>query len=101
MLEGLMLATEATPVPLKDTDCGLPRALSVITSDAVRLPSAVGEKVTFNVQLLLAATGPLQVFVCAKSPEFAPASTTLLIFKAAFPTLLSVIVWTALVVDKV
>jgi hypothetical protein len=40
------------PVPVKDTDCGLPVALSVNTTLAVRVPLAVGEKVTCTEQEL-------------------------------------------------
>ena len=40
----------STPVPLRVTDCGLPDALSVIAKLALRLPSAVGVKVTLMEQ---------------------------------------------------
>src|ERR1700678_1918844 len=36
----------ALPVPVRTTDCGLPVALSVATTVAVRLPIAIGENVT-------------------------------------------------------
>ncbi len=45
-----------TPVPLRVTDCGLPDALSVIAKLALRLPSAVGVKVTLMVQEAPAAS---------------------------------------------
>ena len=48
-LVGLRLTTGAdavVPEPLNATDCGLPDALSVIVKLALRLPSAVGVKVT-------------------------------------------------------
>ena len=35
-----------TPVPLRATVCGLPAALSVIDTDAERVPEVVGSKVT-------------------------------------------------------
>jgi hypothetical protein len=41
----------ATPVPVKLTVCGLPPALSVMASDALRDPAAVGVNVTLNEQL--------------------------------------------------
>ena len=40
----------STPVPLNATDCGLPDALSAIDKLALRVPSAVGVKVTLMVQ---------------------------------------------------
>ena len=45
-----------TPVPLRATDCGLPEALSVKVRLALRLPVAVGEKVTLMVQEAPAAS---------------------------------------------
>src|SRR5215216_5451786 len=41
----------ATPVPVSASVCGVPGALSLIVTLAVRLPAAVGEKVTEIVQL--------------------------------------------------
>ncbi len=55
----------AIPVPLRLTLCGLPAALSVIDSVPVRVPVAVGVKVTLMVQLAPAATEAPQVFVWA------------------------------------
>ena len=46
----------STPVPLRGTDCGLPDALSVIAKLALKLPSAVGVKVTLMVQEAPAAS---------------------------------------------
>jgi hypothetical protein len=51
--DGERLATGArTPVPLSGNACGLPGALLVIVSMPVRMPAAVGVKVTFMKQLL-------------------------------------------------
>jgi len=47
--------------------CGLPVALSVMLTEAVRAPVAEGVKVTFIVQLAPAASELPQVVVCAKS----------------------------------
>jgi hypothetical protein len=55
-LGGLRLAWEAMPVPAKVSGCGLPGALSVIAIEAVRVPRAVGVKVTLIVQFPPAAT---------------------------------------------
>jgi hypothetical protein len=57
------VATEAVPVPVKVTDCGLLGALSVILIEAVRLPEAEGVKVTLIVQAPFAATELPQVLV--------------------------------------
>ena len=46
----------STPVPLRVTDCGLPDVLSVIAKLALRVPSAVGVKVTLMVQEAPAAS---------------------------------------------
>jgi len=73
-----------------------------MVTDAVRVPVAVGVKVTLMVQFpLFAATELPQLFVCAKSPLLVPATATLEMFNAAFPVLVSVTVCTALVVFKV
>jgi len=57
---------EPEPVPLRLNECGLPAALSVIVTDAVRVPVAVGLKVTLIVQVpLFAATELPHVLVCA------------------------------------
>jgi len=59
-------AGAALPVPLRVKECGLPAALSVMVTAAVRVPATVGVKVTLIVQLpLLAATVVPQVLVCA------------------------------------
>jgi hypothetical protein len=49
------------PVPLSETFCGLPIALSVMLSAALRVPVAVGLKVTLKVQLAPAASELPQV----------------------------------------
>ena len=79
------------PVPLKPIDCGLPVALSVTETDAVRVPPAVGEKVALTEQALPAAseaglTGHVLAEM-AKSPGFAPASTKLVKVTALLPVL--------------
>ena len=52
--------------------CGLFPASSVIDTDAVRVPAAVGLKVTLTIQFAPAATLAPQVFVWEKSPLLAP-----------------------------
>ena len=62
-LVGTSLAV--VPIPVSDTECGLPLALSVILNDAVRVPEAVGLKVTLKVQLAPVASEVPHVLVCA------------------------------------
>ncbi len=59
------LTTGAPPVPVRLMVCGLPAALSVMLTEAVRVPVAVGVNVTEIVQLALAASEAPQVLVCA------------------------------------
>jgi hypothetical protein len=54
---------ELAPVPLRATLCGEPVASSVIVILAVRVPAAVGVKVTEIVQLAPAATLVPQLLV--------------------------------------
>ena len=86
------LTTVAVPVPDRLTACGLPLALSVMLTEAVRLPLAEGLNVTLIVQLALAATELPQVLVCAKSLALVPVSARLEMLKAELPVLFSVMV---------
>jgi hypothetical protein len=54
------------PVPLRETVCGLPDALSVTEIVPLRLPEIVGVNVTFTMQFAPAATVEPQLFVSAK-----------------------------------
>ncbi len=81
------------PEPERATVCGLPEALSVTLKVPVRVPDAVGPKVTLIAQLAPAATEPLQVLVAAKSPL----AEMLLIVRVALPVLVSFTAWGALV----
>ena len=56
------------PVPVSDTFCGLLEAESVRVSVPVRVPPAVGVKVTLTVQLAPAARLLPQLLLCEKSP---------------------------------
>ena len=82
--------------PVSETTCGLLLALSVIVSEPVRVPVAVGAKVTLIVQLPPAATEPPQLLVWAKSPDV----TMPLTVRVAVPVLLRVTVCGALVVPR-
>lgn len=81
----------AMPVPLRDAVCGLPLALSAMLTVAVRVPVAVGLKVTLTWQLPPATT-LLQVLVCKKSVLFVPVMLMLVTVSPAPPALVSVMV---------
>lgn len=85
-------------VPESATVCGLPGASSLMLMLAVRVPAAVGVKVTLIVQLPEAATVAPQVVVRAKSPALVPLTATPLMLRVALPVLVSVTVCAALVV---
>ena len=78
------------PVPARLTDWGLPVALSVMASAAVRLPLADGVKVTLMVQLAPAARLDPQLLVWEKSLAFEPKTAMLVMLNAALPELLKV-----------
>ena len=80
----------ANPVPVSPAVCGLFEALSVTVSEAVRLPVAVGVKVTLIVQLAPAARLLPQLLVWPKSPLLAPVTAMLVIPSAVAWGLLSV-----------
>jgi hypothetical protein len=88
-----------TPVPLNVTACGDPAALSVIAKLAKRLPAACGVNATLTVQADPAFRLLPHVFATIpKSPAFVPLIVTELMLNTAFPVLVSVAVWLALVV---
>ena len=66
--------------------------------EAVRVPVAVGLKVTLMVQFAPAARPVPQVLVCAKSPLFVPLSAIELMESAKLPLFVSVTVCAALTV---
>jgi len=89
-LLGEKLTTAAVPVPVRLTVCGLPAALSVIFTEAVRLPIPEGVKVTLAVQLAPGATELPHVLLREKSAALGPVTRTLVIFKVALPLLVKV-----------
>jgi galactitol-specific phosphotransferase system IIB component len=97
-LVGERPSSGAVPVPERLTACGLPMALSVMLTEAVRLPLAEGVKVTLIVQLPPAATELPQVLLWAKSPALVPVIARLEILMAPLPLLLRVAVCAALLV---
>jgi hypothetical protein len=84
----------AMPVPVSETVCGLPLALSAIERVPLKSPTSEGVKVTSIVQLAPAATLVLQVFVWPKSPVV----VIFVILSVAEPVLLNLIDCAALVV---
>jgi hypothetical protein len=91
----------AIPVPLRDTDCGLPAALSEMLSTAVRVPDAVGLNVTLMLQLAPAAKEVPHVSVWAKSPGSVPLMAIPMMVRLLMPTLVKVTVCGELVVPIV
>ena len=89
------------PVPDRLTVCGLPEALSVMVTEAARLPVAVGAKVTLMLQLPPATTELPQLLDSLKSPLFAPVTAMLVMVKAAVPVLVRVTGCAELVIPRV
>jgi hypothetical protein len=91
-LVGDKLTDATVPVPERLTVWGLPLALSVMLTEAIRLPLAEGLKVTLIVQFPPAATELPQVLVWAKSLALAPVITKLVMLNVALPLLVRVAV---------
>jgi len=91
---GERLTTGAVPVPVRLTDWVAGLALSVIVTAPVRVPAAVGLKVTLRVQLALAARLAPQVLVWEKSPL----AVMLVMLSVALPVLLRMTLWALLLV---
>jgi hypothetical protein len=88
-------------VPVRDTVCGFPGALSLIETDAVFDPAELGRNVTLIVQLAPAARLAAQVVVCRKSELLTPVKVTPPIVMRRLPLLVSVMVRVALLVFTV
>ena len=84
-------------MPVRDTVCGEPAALSATETVAAKLAAEAGVKVIAMEQLALAASDSPQVLVWAKSVGLAPVMVMELMLSAALPVFLSVAVWDALV----
>ena len=91
-LVAVRLTAGPLPVPVRLTVCGLPVALSVMITAAVRIPGAEGENLTLIVQLPPAATELAQVLVCVKSLASVPVTAMLVMPKPAVPVLFTVTV---------
>jgi hypothetical protein len=97
-LDGENATAGVTPVPVRLTLCGLPLALSVMVSDALRVPDADGVNVTVIMQPFCATRLLPQLLVWAKSPEFVPLMLMFEMSNVAFPVFERITVWGALVV---
>ena len=88
-------------MPDKLTVCGLPAALSLTLTAAVRAPFAVGLNLTLMVQLAPAFSELPQVLVCKKSPELVPVIPIEMPVMEVVPTLVNVTFLAGLVVPTV
>ena len=88
------------PVPARAINCGLVLALSVMATEAVRVPEEAGVNVTLIAQLPPAATEEPQVLFAVKSPGLAPVTTMLAMFNVALPVLFRVTDCAVLVVPR-
>jgi hypothetical protein len=93
----LVMVGSATPVPVRLAVCGLPVALSVMVTEAVRAPEDAGVKVTSMVQLAPAAKVAPQVLVWANSVFAEPVIAMLSRVTAVLPEFVRVSVWAVLV----
>src|SRR5208282_3394267 len=83
---GVSVTVGKIPVPLSETPCGLPAALSVTESVAARAPLALGVNATLMVQLPPTASGAVQLsVVTAKSPLLVPVMAAELTAIGALP----------------
>jgi len=99
--EAEIVKSGGTKFPNKDTVRGLPAALSLIATIPLRVPVAVGVKVTLKAQLAPGANfagGVPQVFVWVKSPLFVPASAIPVMAKVPSPLFVSITVCGGLLV---
>jgi hypothetical protein len=95
---GEKVTAGAVPVPVRATVCGLPVALSVTESVALRAPEACGEKVTLTVQPTPAAKLVPQLFVWEKSVLLVPVTAIDVMVSVAVPLLVRVTSWAVLLV---
>jgi hypothetical protein len=77
-------------VPESGTDCGLSPALSVMVSEAARIPLAEGVNNITIMHVPPAATEEPQVLFSVKSAGLAPLKAIPVTVKAALPVLLKV-----------
>ncbi len=86
-----------TPTPARETDCGLPLALSEMMRLAVRVPVALGLKVTLIVHAAPGAIDVRQLLVWPKFRAFVPVMPIPMMVRLMFPAFCNVILWEPLV----
>src|SRR5450432_1773288 len=92
IVDGVKVTSGAfTPEPLSGRDCGLPVALSVMVSAAVRVPATVGVKITEILQAEPPGMLPTQLVCGEKSPAFVPVMAMFVMFSVPEPLLVNVI----------
>jgi hypothetical protein len=96
-LYGERVTGTAIPDPVRLTLWGLPLALSVTVSDAVRVPAADGVNVTPIMQPSCATRALPQLLVWVKSAEFVPVMPMFEMFNVAFPEFERITFWAELV----
>jgi hypothetical protein len=90
------------PVPVNPTVCGLPAALSLTLSAAVRLFVARGRKITLILQLVPASNDRPQLLVSSNSTELTPViERGDVILKVLLPTFVSMTLFAALTLPLV
>ena len=93
-VDGVSVTTgaEATPVPVKDSVCGLPVPLSVRVSVAERAPAALGVKVMLIVQVPFGTTGVVvvQVVPLATANSVPPVDGASVKVRLMFPVFVTV-----------
>ena len=97
-VDKVALGPLTTPMPFKAIDCGLPAALLVTVSAAVRGPNCAGAKVMLIEHVVPGAKLKPQVSVSEKSVGFVPVKAMPLMFMGCVPTLVSVTSCAALVI---
>lgn len=80
----------ATAIPVRLMVCGLPGALSIMISEAERVPLPVGVNVTLITQFAFAASDVAQVLVSEKSLLLVPPVVMLVMLSGPLPLFVSV-----------
>lgn len=79
------LAMAAVPVPFRLTVCGLPAALSLMATAALRVLMVEGVKDTVTLQVAAGAREAPQLLLWLKSPAFVPVTAMLEMVSAMLP----------------
>ena len=90
-----------TPTPVSGTFCGLPGALSVTLTAALRFPVAKGVKVTLILQVPFGGSDEGQLLVWPKSVLFAPIISIDVMVSGRLPLLVRVAVFGLLLMPTV